>query len=397
MVALPQSQHTTAQAIVRWYENKKQEHRAHMGASIIGHPCARFIWLTWRWASTPKFAGRILRLFDTGKREEPRLLEELRSIGVQVWDKDPETDEQWRVSACNGHFGGSLDAVARGLPEAPKTPAVLEFKTHNAKSFADLLAKKLQASKPQHFDQMQIYMGLMQLERGLYLAVNKDTDELYSEWVYFDKEHFEQTIDYAQGLIDMLAPPERISNDPAHWQCKGCMHHHVCHGDAAAEANCRTCAHASPIAQGAWQCTLPEANWRDKTLSESHQASGCGDHLFIPALISFGTAVDGGKNWVAYQHKVSGKHFVNGTEKIAEYGESFTSKELAQCPASLMDQASDLKAAFPGTQVASGGIAWNTPEDLDTGAKAVTKRERVTRSKIEQSLKNLEALHAKTL
>jgi hypothetical protein len=146
-------------------------------------------------------------MFDTGKREETRLLEELRGIGAQVWDTDPETGDQWRVVACNGHFGGSLDGVAKGLPEAPKTPAVLEFKTHNAKSFADLLAKKVHISKPQHYAQMQIYMGLMELERALYIAVNKDNDDVYVEWVYFEKDYFGKLIEHAQGLIDMTTPP----------------------------------------------------------------------------------------------------------------------------------------------------------------------------------------------
>ena len=69
MAQLPESQHTTSAAIIRWYESKPQEHRPHMGASLIGHNCDRYIWLTWRWAHKPEFKGRILRLFSTGQRE----------------------------------------------------------------------------------------------------------------------------------------------------------------------------------------------------------------------------------------------------------------------------------------------------------------------------------------
>lgn len=54
---------------------------------------------------------------------------------------DPETGRQFRVEAHGGHFGGSLDAVALGPLEAPKTWHVVEFKTHSAKSFAELVAK----------------------------------------------------------------------------------------------------------------------------------------------------------------------------------------------------------------------------------------------------------------
>ncbi len=390
MAALPENQHTTAHAIVRWYESKTQDHRPHMGASIIGHPCSRYVWLTWRWARTPQFPGRVLRLFDTGKREEERLLEELRGIGAQVWDTNPETGDQWRVVACKGHFGGSLDGVAKGLPEAPKSPAVLEFKTHSAKSFADLLSKKVQSSKPQHYDQMQVYMGLMEIDRALYIAVNKDTDDLYVEWVHFDREHFENLLDYAQGLIEMPTPPDRISADPANWQCKGCTHWDLCHGGIAAEANCRTCCHASPVENGAWHC-----DHHSKKIDDATQRKGCGDHLLIPALTPYAQAIDGGASWVAYKHRDTGQVFVNGKEAVEGYGQAFTSKELQHCPADLLANAAELKEVFPGAEVISGGLKqmeWNTPEDLDKVSKPATKRDKVQRAKIAESLRNLERL-----
>lgn len=390
MAALPENQHTTAHAIVRWYESKTQDHRPHMGASIIGHPCSRYVWLTWRWAVTPQFPGRVLRLFDTGKREEERLLEELRGIGAQVWDTNPETGDQWRVVACKGHFGGSLDGVAKGLPEAPKSPAVLEFKTHSAKSFADLLSKKVQSSKPQHYDQMQVYMGLMEIDRALYVAVNKDTDDIYVEWVHFDREHFENLLDYAQGLIQMPTPPDRISADPANWQCKGCTHWDLCHGGIAAEANCRTCCHASPVENGAWHC-----DHHSKKMDDATQRKGCGDHLLIPALTPYAQAIDGGASWVAYKHRDTGQVFVNGKEAVEGYGQAFTSKELQHCPADLLANAAELKEVFPGAEVISGGLKqmeWNTPDDLDKVSKPATKRDKVQRAKIAESLRNLERL-----
>ena len=76
---------------------------------------------------------------------------------------DPDSGDQWRVSAVNGHFGGSLDGVAKGLPEAPKSPAILEMKTHNEKSFKELMSKGVKNAKPQHYAQMTVYMGLMEI------------------------------------------------------------------------------------------------------------------------------------------------------------------------------------------------------------------------------------------
>jgi hypothetical protein len=359
MPAIPESQHTTAAAIVRWYESKPQEHRPHMGASLIGHQCERSVWLTWRWVMKPEFTGRMLRLFKRGQREEAEFIEELRGIGATVWDKDPESGDQWRVSACNGHFGGSLDGVAKGLPEAPKSVAVLEFKTHSGKSFADLAKHKVQASKPQHYDQMQVYMGKMEIDRALYMAVNKDTDDLHTEWVHFDADRFAVLMDKAERLIEMTTPPERISADPAYYVCKMCNFWKHCHGGVAAEANCRTCCYASPVENAAWSCDKHKVKLADKV-----QRDGCNDHLMIPALVPYGEPIDGGESWVAYKHRDTGAMFVNGPENCSDYGPVFSSKELRNCPGSLMADLAAMKEQFPGSKVVSGDV--KKPFDIST-------------------------------
>lgn len=394
MAALPESQHTTSAAIIRWYESKPQEHRPHMGASLIGHNCDRYIWLTWRWALKPEFKGRILRLFDTGKREESRLIEELRGIGATVWDVDPDSGDQWRVSACNGHFGGSLDGVAKGLPEAPKSPAVLEFKTHGEKSFNELLKKKVQGAKPQHYDQMTVYMGLMEIERALYMAVNKNTDDVYCEWVHFDKDRYAQLIARAQRLIESTTPPYRLSTDPEFFECKWCSMWKHCHGGMAAEPNCRTCTHSSPVEAGEWRCEK-----HSKVLDYKAQTQGCDVHLLIPDLVPYGDPQDGGENWIAYRHKDTGEHFLNGPAGIKEYGPNFSSKELHNCNGTLIVDVLKLKAEFPVSTVASGTTIaptteWDDiathPDDIPVKPDSPSKREEA--KKIKGAAKALEAL-----
>ena len=360
MATLPESQHSTSAAIVRWYESKPQEHRPHMGASLIGHQCERYIWLTWRWVLKPEFKGRILRLFDTGKREEARLIEELRGIGAQVWDVDPDSGDQFRVSACNGHFGGSLDGIAKGLPEAPKSAAVLEFKTHGDKSFNDLLAKKVQGSKPQHYDQMQVYMGLMDIDRAMYMGVNKNTDDVYCEWVHFDKQRFAQLKAKAEYLIEAPNPPDKISNDPAFYVCKMCSMWKHCHGGLAAEANCRTCCHATPIENAAWNC-----QHHNGEITTQMQLQGCNQHLMIPTLVPYGEPVDGGQTWIAYKHRATGAFFTNSTEPCTDYGPNFSSKELHNCPGELIADVARLKVEIPGSKMVSGDVK-NPHSDLAT-------------------------------
>lgn len=320
MVALPPSQHTTAAAVLRWRAAQPQEHRAHLGASVLGHACDRHIWYLFRNAQASEFEGRMLRLFDRGKREEATVYQELRGIGVEL-----HADEHGKQIDCrdaSGHIGGSVDGVGRGFPEAPKSWAVLEIKTHSSKSFKILAAKGVCEAKPAHYAQMQIYMGLMQLPRALYFGVNKDTDELHTEWVHFERGSFDALMERGHRLVDAKEPPQRLSEDPAYWTCKGCQHYNVCHQEHVPEANCRTCCHATPVENGAWSCGL-----HNKQLDRAEQLAGCAQHLFIPALIPYAQATDAGDGYVEYQHQ-NGEAFRNGAGGFGSRELVGPSKEL---------------------------------------------------------------------
>ena len=361
MPEIPKNPHTTSEHIIRWYASKPAEHRPHMGASIIGHACDRAIWLTWRWALNPDHEGRLLRLFETGRQAESRFVEEIRGIGAQVWDVNPQTGKQWSVSAVNGHFAGSLDGVVKGVPEAPATAAVLECKTHNDKSFKALLSGGVAKSKPQHFDQMQVYMGLMDLERALYVAENKNDSAVYTEWVHFDESRFNWLIDRARRLIEMTGPPPRISLDADNFECKWCNFHAHCHRNVAAQANCRTCCHATPIENSEWRCEVHQGNPPLEA-----QVKGCGEHILIPGLVPFADPHDGSDGYVVYRHKETGKLFVNGPAGCTDYGPVFSSNELHLCNGTLLDGASELKAIFPGAKVVEGTLAPFDVDDLAT-------------------------------
>lgn len=390
MTQIPGSQNTTSAAIIKWYGKQPQTHREHMGASLIGDECSRKVWLTWRWALKPNFDGRILRLFEYGKKAEERIFQEMRAAGIEVWDVDNQTGEQWRVSACNGHFGGSLDAVAMGVPEAPKTPCVVEVKTHNDKSFKELTEKGVKAAKPIHWYQFQIYCRLMELDRALYVAENKNTSELYTEWVHAEPQAADEMLAKAKRLIGMTEPPPRLSEEPTHWQCKFCTHHPVCFGTVAAEANCRTCCHATPVDEGAWRCEQHMEH-----LTDHEQREGCEDHLMIPALVAYAEPVDGGSTWVAYKHKASEKTFVNGPADLGDtnYGPVYSSVELQNCPAELLPDTMTVKEHFPDAKVVSGTAFDNMEsDDLDavpTKGDAPGAKEK--KARITKTLKALQA------
>ena len=131
-------------------------HSNRLGGSVIGKKCSRELFYGFRWAfPAEKFKGRILRLFGVGHQLEAEFSNYIRNTGANVYELDPVTGKQFEVNAIGGHVVGFLDGKGIGLAEAPKQMHLIEYKTHNDKSFKDLVKKGLQVSKPEHYAQMQ--------------------------------------------------------------------------------------------------------------------------------------------------------------------------------------------------------------------------------------------------
>lgn len=332
MTALPAPANQTVSAIYAWWEAKVERPRAYLGASVVGRECERELWYGFRWCGTgAKFDGRMLRLFNRGHREEAVFIDELRGIGCDVRDTDPATGEQFRFKAHGGHFGCGLDGVASGIPEAPKTWHLLEFKTAGSKPWAALVKDGLAKAKPEYFAQVQVNMKLADLTRTLFLSVNKDTDEIYQERIRLDAAVADRYLARAERIIFAPEPPQRLSEDASFWKCKGCAFRAGCHGTTLPPPNCRNCAHSTPErdGDGRWTC----ARWRADVPLDA-QEKGCDQHRYIPALLArWGEAVDASdvENWIEYRTP-TGETFRNGA-----FGPmSFSSNELSKVTPALM-------------------------------------------------------------
>lgn len=300
-------------AIYEQYEvrGKKEQSRTYLGASIIGKECKRALWYDFRWATREQFEGRMYRLFQTGFAEEGRFVADLRSIGAEIYDLDPVSGKQFGFQEHGGHMRGHMDGCVRNIPHGGAKWHVCEFKTHSAKSFADLKKHGVKKSKPQHYDQMTWYMGKTGMDRGLYLAKNKDTDELYSERIEFDAVHFEKIQAKAESIIFAVEPPPKLTEDPAFYLCKFCSHHGVCHGSQVPAVSCRTCVHATPEREGdaRWSCaTHPDG--RNSEIPTVIQRAACPEHLPLPFLLTYADPVDAGDGWIEFKRKDNGREFV---------------------------------------------------------------------------------------
>lgn len=301
------------EAIDAWHQSKQEGPRPHMGASMLGHPCDRWLWLSFRWAVIEKFEGRILRLFRRGQMEEATIISDLEAIGI-VFKK---TDGQSRVD-FGSHVSGSVDGIIEsGVPDATKARHVAEFKTHALKSFEDLVAKGVQQSKPMHWAQMQVYMHGLGVHRALYVAICKNDDRIYTERLHYDHNAAENLVDRGRRIAIADRMPEPLSSDPTWYECKFCPARKFCHQTKLTEqVNCRTCAHSTATASGVLEC----AKWGND-IPEDWQHQGCSSHVLHPDLVPWKMKGSDENGWRAV-YLVNGREVVNG-----EPGPGVTSSE----------------------------------------------------------------------
>lgn len=278
MAPIPRPESSTVRAIYAAYE-AAAENWDSLGISVgeANAECDRSLWYSFRWC-TPleKHHGRQLRLFATGNLEEERLVEDLERIGVDVYG------QQDRIRLVGSHVRGKCDGKALGIPEAPRTEHLLEFKSSNAKGMKSIMKDGYKVAKPLHFGQCQLGMHAFGLTRCLYLVASKDDDTLYAERIEYDVEFTLRLLARLERVINSPEPPSRISDKPDFFGCMFCKHKAVCKEDAWPRVTCRSCLYSTPEmgGDGHWSCSR-----FSKPISFDEQKSACPAHLHVPALV----------------------------------------------------------------------------------------------------------------
>ena len=299
-------------------------HRSHLGASLIGRECKRYLWYVFRWCLHEKTTGRQQRLFNRGHREEARFVEWLEGIGFKIWFENyegfayhAESDSycilapgeegdgpaerilpdnpgfrahinrakadglefpQYRISDVMGHFGGSLDGIAI-LPEryGIEEPVLLEFKTNGTGTgFNKLADDGMPIAKPEHFAQTSTYGKKYNFRYCVYLNINKNDDSLHVEVVKLNHQLGEQMIIKAEQIITSQTPPARLSDNPTFHKCGYCAMKDICHKGAIPEKNCRSCAFARPVENAEWFCEVHNGN-----IPKEYIPQACGNYKAI--------------------------------------------------------------------------------------------------------------------
>lgn len=266
MALLPEDTRLKTEILIE-DEIYRGDEREYLGISTIGHDCLRKLWYDFRHCGKSEYSARIHRLFQRGHREEPIIVEDLKRIGV-VFHSDQE-----EVSFAHGHIKGHLDGIGENIPDAPKTPHLLEFKTMAEKYFKILKNNGLKKANPVYYCQVQCYMRLKKLTRCLFIAVNKNTDERYYERIKLEKKEADDFLERGYFVVNSNFPPPRFES----YKCNWCDYKSICKEGGLPRKHCRTCCHSSPDESGAWYCSKYEKllNFKQQLLI------GCGNHQFL--------------------------------------------------------------------------------------------------------------------
>lgn len=255
-----------------WVEMARDQ-RDYIGASEIGHVCERYLWLKFhRFVWPESFEPRMLRLFNRGHREEYQFESQLKAIGFKIIDTC-----QGQRGFAHGFFAGHWD----GQVERDGLKYTVEYKTHSDKSFKMLVLDGVKESKPQHYAQMCTYAKEQGSDGMIYMAVNKNDDDLHIEVLPRDDAQAQRNAERAERIGSSFQPPAKIAKSVTDYRCKFCNAKKVCHGIGAMRVDCRNCAHIDK-ANGKFTCELGK------------DLTPCEQHTFNPLALAdcYGLSID---------------------------------------------------------------------------------------------------------
>jgi hypothetical protein len=203
--------------------------RPYLGASIIGHECARRIQFDW-WCK-PELAARTREIFERGHYFEERARQRLIAAGFKF-----APPEALAFTAANGALRGHADGVIIAGPDLAGVyliyPAIWEHKALNATSWRAVERDGLEKKYPQYLAQVALYQAYLNITNpALFTVTNADTCERLHFFVPFNAERAQLWSDRAVNIIEATRAGEllpRAYDDPSDWRCRICSHRDRC-------------------------------------------------------------------------------------------------------------------------------------------------------------------------
>ncbi|MES2133163.1 MAG: hypothetical protein V4506_12530 [Bacteroidota bacterium] len=209
-------------------DNQKQEHRAYIGASSIGNPCARAIWYNFVGVTGTPFPVNVKTAFDIGTKLESLVLDYMELAGLKLIRPSESNDYLKLVDEEAPLFQGHMDALMELEHEGS---VVVEIKTAKSSSFQRFKTHGLKIWSDTYYAQLQSYMGMGGFKKAVIIALNKDSSEIHHEWLEYDDIFFHALRIKALSIYSCDEPPERINKNPLYMLCARCRYVDVCHGE----------------------------------------------------------------------------------------------------------------------------------------------------------------------
>lgn len=185
--------------------------RSYLGASRLGDRCERAIqyeFLGFPSDEGRELTGRKLRIFEVGNQFEALALRWLRLAGFGI--KIGGSSRQFGFSAANGRIKGHVDGIIMSVPDDIDiaVPALWECKSVNAKGWRELDKKGLADSYPTYAAQIALYQAYLSEDLheisnnpALFMAINKDTQDIYLEMIPFNGKLAQEMSDRAVKIV----------------------------------------------------------------------------------------------------------------------------------------------------------------------------------------------------
>lgn len=284
--------------------------------SSLGDECVARQWFKFRWATSIQKPGRINRLFKRGNGREDYFTALLRREGwkvrdyakrlcyhaesdsyiAQPWELsvEPPLDDvseipwhiaeafrrdkwllqQYKVTDFDGHMSGYFDGQGMHPDYTDNQWIMLEYKTYSTKRFVALCKAGVQKNDYEYYVQVQLGLKKLNLPWCLFLAENKNDDDIYPEVILRDEATADRHLTTAHTIITSKARPARFAQTPAHHVCKTCDYVGVCHKNETPARNCRSCIHATAAEKGKFRCE----KWNAIIPGEKEMLAACPQH-----------------------------------------------------------------------------------------------------------------------
>lgn len=176
--------------------------------------CPRSVFFKFKQAPCRDLEPRILRLFDHGNYIHELIVKALSGQNVLRGD-------EVNIPA-NNLISGRADA----LIQVEGQDYVVDIKSINSVGF-----RTLTEPSPEYIYQLQLYLHFFQIEQGILLYVNKDTQDLKEFTLDHDPALCERLLDDLEKLgskIEANLVPVRLDDFPSNGQCRYCSYKEVC-------------------------------------------------------------------------------------------------------------------------------------------------------------------------